>query len=942
MDFGPFFTRVTGHGAGPFRYQCRLACGEPEGHFDSIPVQSSKDEMEWLRGGTRCRSAMITVPTGLGKTAGVIVAWLWNRLRSQDPGSGSRTRQWPRRLVYCLPMRTLVEQTEASVRLWLDNLWRRRVELELSDSAIAEVLWLAGDGTCAHPAHSPVVLIGGEDLDSNKRDWDIYPEKPCILIGTQDMLLSRALNRGYGMSRYRWPIHFGLLNNDCLWVLDETQLMGPALGTARQLEAFRKAPPAGFGSFTADGSATWYMSATHNPDQLQTREWRDADRPEHFAFGLSRTETVATADRIHARLGALKQLELNPDSHFADSNAAQSLVERVLQRHSEMLARIGGDPKLPARTLIICNTVDRAVAVHARLESQKPEGCDLVLLHSRFRPPERRERMRRLTGFKPTEFPKGQIIVSTQVVEAGLDVSSGVLWSEIAPLASLVQRLGRLNRAGEFNGPKWLPQAVIVGVGVEPAPTRETKEQKEKREKENTKRCLPYELQACTSAWESLKKLKGNASPLRLDLIKAAITASIPPRTYSLQRHELLDFFDTDANLSLGFTDVSPFVRGLDADTDIYVLWRGAWPQREGGEGTREPAFTPDYQRDELCPVSIGKAREARDLLNQGWLWRGKDSGWISVRDADLAPGMTILLPCAAGGYDPQKGWTGKNDDKNVPSCYEPENEPPDEDLLSCLENGWQNIEQHANEVKAELQRILTTLDGAGFGQDECRALQDGAVPWHDVGKNHPAWQKAVADALEWAGIQGMDAHRPFAKFSLSESPRLRNADGSLKFTSKDLKREIQRLRRLFRPAPAHEVVSALAFRQTNQERLGPARDSDLASLLAEYVIMSHHGRVRKVLRDEIPRFPKDAKDTETVRGVRNGDALPDVMIDGRRLGCASLSTECRKMGRSRDGHESYTRGVLRLMDHYGPLRLAFFEAVFRAADMRASARIRP
>jgi hypothetical protein len=48
------------------------------------------------------------------------------------------------------------------------------------------------------------------------------------------MLLSRALNRGYGMSRYRWPMHFGLLNNDCLWVMDEVQLMGSGLTTSLQ------------------------------------------------------------------------------------------------------------------------------------------------------------------------------------------------------------------------------------------------------------------------------------------------------------------------------------------------------------------------------------------------------------------------------------------------------------------------------------------------------------------------------------------------------------------------------------------------------------------------------------------------------------------------------------------------------------------------------------
>jgi CRISPR-associated endonuclease/helicase Cas3 len=42
-------------------------------------------------------------------------------------------------------------------------------------------------------------------------------------------------------------------------------------------------------------------------------------------------------------------------------------------------------------------------------------------------------------------------------------------------------------------------------------------------------------------------------------------------------------------------------------------------------------------------------------------------------------------------------------------------------------------------------------------------------------------------------------------------------------------------------------------------------------------------------------------------------------------------------MGRDSNGHESYTRSVLRVLEHYGPFRLAFFETVFRAADIRAS-----
>ena len=67
-------------------------------------------------------------------------------------------------------------------------------------------------------------------------DWDTRPEDEAILVGTQDQLLSRALNRGYSMSRFRWPLDFALLHNDAFWVFDEIQLMGAGLPTSTQLD----------------------------------------------------------------------------------------------------------------------------------------------------------------------------------------------------------------------------------------------------------------------------------------------------------------------------------------------------------------------------------------------------------------------------------------------------------------------------------------------------------------------------------------------------------------------------------------------------------------------------------------------------------------------------------------------------------------------------------
>ena len=68
------------------------------------------------------------------------------------------------------------------------------------------------------------------------------PEDSAVIIGTQDMLISRALMRGYGSSRFHWPIDFALLHWDAQWVFDEVQLMDaarPPLGaTGSMAEAF--------------------------------------------------------------------------------------------------------------------------------------------------------------------------------------------------------------------------------------------------------------------------------------------------------------------------------------------------------------------------------------------------------------------------------------------------------------------------------------------------------------------------------------------------------------------------------------------------------------------------------------------------------------------------------------------------------------------------------
>src|SRR5258706_4623013 len=153
MTFQDFFRSATSNS--PYDYQSRLAGSDS---------------------GTTCNSQLINVPTGLGKTAAVVLAWLWNRLlpslKSQP--STINSSEWPRRLVYCLPMRTLVEQTRDEVSKWLQNLLTNAADLDINGQALKDLQWLA--------EHSPTILMGGEETDDTKRDWDIHPERPAILI----------------------------------------------------------------------------------------------------------------------------------------------------------------------------------------------------------------------------------------------------------------------------------------------------------------------------------------------------------------------------------------------------------------------------------------------------------------------------------------------------------------------------------------------------------------------------------------------------------------------------------------------------------------------------------------------------------------------------------------------------------------------------------------
>ena len=129
------------------------------------------------------------------------------------------------------------------------------------------------------------------------------------------------------------------------------------------------------------------------------------------------------------------ELEALPRYRVAEEGRARA-TSRALD-----VARSGG------RVLFVVNTVGRAREALAELRKglKEDEPVELVLYHSRFRYEDRVARHRELIRLFG-EGEGGVIAVTTQVAEMSLDLDADLLVTELAPVASLIQRMGRLNR----------------------------------------------------------------------------------------------------------------------------------------------------------------------------------------------------------------------------------------------------------------------------------------------------------------------------------------------------------------------------------------------------------------------------------------------------------------------------------------------------------------
>lgn len=381
----------------------RAALGLPEGHTP-FPWQSLL--LQRLVDG-RLPSAL-DIPTGLGKTA-VMAVWLLAR------AAGAKI---PRRLVYVVDRRAVVDQaTTVAERL------REFVE---EDEAVKHALGLE------RPL--PISTLRGQFTDN--REWLEDPSVPAIVLGTVDMVGSRLLFSGYGVSRKMRPYQAGLLGADALIVLDEAHLVPPF---ERLIEQIAR-------GIDADGRSLRPTGSFENvvpPSQFLSLSATGRDRPGEDVVRLS------NADHKHAlvkkRLSARKRLTLRAEVTDKDLPGALASEAWALSK----------DGTSPVRIIVFCTSRDQAQKVQEDLRKRAPtpESIDTELFVGERRVFERdmAARWLRDRGFIAGSEGKPEratFVIATSAGEVGVDLDADHAVCDLVAWERMVQRFGRVNRRG--------------------------------------------------------------------------------------------------------------------------------------------------------------------------------------------------------------------------------------------------------------------------------------------------------------------------------------------------------------------------------------------------------------------------------------------------------------------------------------------------------------
>lgn len=286
-------------------------------------------------------------------------------------------------------------------------------------------------------------------------------------------------------------------------------------------------------------------------------------------------------------------------------------ARRILELHEE-------------RSIVVTNTVGRAQAL---FDSLVKEGASPVLLHSRFFQPDRDTKQKTISSvFGKHPADKG-ILVATQVVEAGLNLSCEHLHTELCPADSLVQRAGRCARFAGQTG-------YVHVYPIEDAPGWHR----------------PYNADLMNRTWMQLPERPTTLDPISAAALVQQVHGEADERALRCSWHgRYQECLNRISQSMAGARDmrVSDLIREGSDDIRIIIGWR--------------PPESPAHSDGLTVPRDAVKRllAEQPSLHGLAWLWESADSEqpWRppgALSDVDYT--YCVCLSPAIASYDIEYG----------------------------------------------------------------------------------------------------------------------------------------------------------------------------------------------------------------------------------------------------------------------------------------------
>ena len=543
MTFADFFHAATGNP--PFPWQSNLFDRFAAGNYPTTA----------------------NLPTGLGKTS-IVAIWLI--------ALALHPEKTPRRLVYVVNRRTVVDQTTTEVE---------KIRKALTDNQKLKEVVDTLRGLCALPLPKPdspplaVSTLRGQFADN--REWSADPARPAVIIGTVDMIGSGLLFSRYTVGFKLRPHHAAFLGQDALLVHDEAHLE-PAFQTLLE-------------SIVAE------QARSNDLHKLRVMELSATTRSDGSAIPFKISNEDESNEIIHKRIHASKKLTLI------------QLQEK--EKEPDRIVELALEKKDSGRTvLIFVRTVDSALKIAEQLKKQveQKNGSERVLtLTGTIRGKERDELVTK--PLFQRFLQKGQSagkeetvwLVATSAGEVGVNMSACHLICDVSTFESMAQRFGRVNRYGEYTDssvtlvyPSEFPHAKKLKE-AEKAVSEGKKDAEKKLKALEAKETFSIAREKTLNLLKMLENSEGGVCPAGLELLpaneRAAAFSPLPKiRTATAIQYDAWALTSIRKPIAAR-QPVAPYLHGEETEwqpPETHVAWRTDPDKIKGDLLTA--AFPPD------------------------------------------------------------------------------------------------------------------------------------------------------------------------------------------------------------------------------------------------------------------------------------------------------------------------------------------------------------